>query len=86
MLVRPMTMVVRREVFELVGDFDESMHAAEDFDWMPREEEVEIARLSEVLPRRRVHPGSLTEDAAARAGLFRVFKARIERHRARAAG
>lgn len=88
-LVHPMTMVVRRETFEQVGDFDEAMRAAEDFDWMLRaaEEEIEIARLSEVLLRRRVHPDSLTQNAAAsRAGLFRAFKARIERHRARAAG
>ena len=88
-LVHPMTMVVRREAFELVGGFDESMRAAEDFDWMLRasEEGVEIARLSAVLLRRRVHAASLTQDAAAaRAGLFRAFKARIERHRARAAG
>jgi glycosyltransferase involved in cell wall biosynthesis len=88
-MVHPMTMVVRRETFELVGDFDESMRPAEDFDWMLRasEEGIEIARLSEVLLRRRVHPHSLTQDAAAsRTGLFRAFKARIERHRARAAG
>jgi glycosyltransferase involved in cell wall biosynthesis len=88
-MVHPMTMVVRRETFERVGDFNESMRAAEDFDWMLRaaEGEVEIARLSDVLLRRRVHPDSLTQDAAAsRAGLFRAFKARIERHRARAAG
>lgn len=88
-LVHPMTMVVRREAFEQVGRFDETMRAAEDFDWMLRaaEEEIEIARLSKVLLRRRVHPGSLTQDAAAaRLGLFRAFKARIERHRARAAG
>jgi glycosyltransferase involved in cell wall biosynthesis len=88
-MVHPMTMVVRRETFERVGDFDESMRAAEDFDWMLRaaEGEIEIARLSDVLLRRRIHPDSLTQDAAAsRAGLFRAFKARIERHRARAAG
>jgi glycosyltransferase involved in cell wall biosynthesis len=88
-MVHPMSMVVRREIFERVGDFDESMRAAEDFDWMLRaaEEEIEIARLSDVLLRRRVHPDSLTQNAAAaRAGLFRAFKARIERHRARAAG
>lgn len=87
--VHPMTMVIRREVFDLVGPFDESMRAAEDFDWMLRavEEGVEIARLSEVLLHRRIHPASLTQDAAAsRAGLFRAFKARIERHRARASG
>jgi len=88
-MVHPMTMVVRRQTFEQVGDFDESMRAAEDFDWMLRaaEDGVEIARLTEVLLRRRVHPDSLTQNAAAaRAGIFRAFKARIERHRARAAG
>jgi len=88
-LVHPMTMVVRRGAFERVGGFDESMRAAEDFDWMLRasEEGIEIARLSDVLLRRRVHAGSLTQDAtAARLGLFRAFKSRIERHRARAAG
>lgn len=86
-LVHPMTMVLRRTAFEQVGGFDESMRAAEDFDWMLRaaEEEIEIARLSDVLLRRRVRVDSLTQDAAAsRAGLFRAFKARIERHRARA--
>jgi glycosyltransferase involved in cell wall biosynthesis len=88
-LVHPMSLVVRREVFELVGGFDESMRTAEDLDWMLRasEEGVEIVRLSEVLMRRRVHPDSLTQDAeAARLGLFRAFRSRIERHRARAAG
>lgn len=86
--VHPMTMVVRRETFERVGGFDETMRAAEDFDWMLRASEagVEIARLPVVLLRRRVHPGSLTQDAVAgREGHFRALKARIERHRARAA-
>jgi glycosyltransferase involved in cell wall biosynthesis len=88
-MVHPMTMVVRRATFEQVGGFDVTMRAAEDFDWMLRavEEEVEIARLSKVLLRRRVHPASLTQDAAAaRAGFFRAFKGRIERQRARADG
>jgi len=87
--VHPMTLVVRREIFERVGQFNESMRAAEDFDWMLRaaEDGVEIARLPRVLLRRRVHPESLTQDAAAgRAGLFRAFKGRIDRHRARADG
>jgi glycosyltransferase involved in cell wall biosynthesis len=88
-MVHPMTMVVSRAVFKRVGGFDESMRAAEDFDWMLRasEAEVEIARLSNVLLRRRVHAASLTQDAAAaRAGFFRALRKRIERHRARAAG
>jgi glycosyltransferase involved in cell wall biosynthesis len=87
--VHPMTMLVRREVFERVGGFDEEMRAAEDFDWMLRaaEDGVEFARLPRVLLRRRVHPASLTQDAAAgRAGHFLALKKRIERHRARDAG
>ena len=87
--VHPMTMVVRREVFKRVGGFDEEMRAAEDFDWMLRaaEDGVEFARLPRVLLKRRVHPSSLTQDAAAgRAGHFLALKKRIERHRARAAG
>jgi glycosyltransferase involved in cell wall biosynthesis len=87
--VHPMTMVVRREVFERIGGFDEEMRAAEDFDWMLRaaEDGVEFARLPRVLLKRRVHPASLTQNAAAgRAGHFLALKKRIERHRARAAG
>lgn len=87
--VHPMTMVVRREVFERIGGFDEEMRAAEDFDWMLRaaEQGIEIRRLSRVLLRRRVHQSSITQDAAAgRAGHFLALKKRIERHRDRAAG
>ena len=51
------------------------------------EEEIEIARLADVLLRRRVHPAaSPRTPRPSRAGLFRAFKARIERHRARASG
>jgi glycosyltransferase involved in cell wall biosynthesis len=87
-MVHPMTMVVPRAVFERIGDFDESMRAAEDFDWMLRasEEGIEIARLSNVLLGRRVHADSLTQDAeSARNGFFQALRKRIERHRARAA-
>jgi glycosyltransferase involved in cell wall biosynthesis len=86
--VHTMTMVVRREVFERVGGFDEEMRAAEDFDWLLRaaEDGVDFTRLPRVLLKRRVHPASLTQDATAgRAGHFLALKKRIERHRARAA-
>ncbi len=87
--VHTMTMVVRREVFERVGGFDEEMRAAEDIDWLLRaaEDGVEFARLPHVLLRRRVHSASLTQDAAAgRAGHFLALKKRIERHRGGGAG
>ena len=83
-----MSMLVRREVFELVGPFDERIRPAEDIDWMLRsvEKEVAIVQLPRVMIHRRVHPDSLTQDAeASRAAVFHAFKARIERHRARAA-
>lgn len=83
--VHPMTMVVRRQVFEQVGGFDESMRSAEDLDWMMRAAEagVEIARLHDVVLRRRVHPDSITQDAGlGREGLARAFKARLDRRRA----
>ena len=83
-----MSMLMRREVFDLVGGFDESIEPAEDIDWTLRavEADVTIARLPRVMVRRRVHPDSLTQDvAASRAGLFKAFQARIRRHRARAA-
>jgi glycosyltransferase involved in cell wall biosynthesis len=86
--VHTMTMVLRRAVFEQVGGFDETMRTAEDVDWLLRASEagVEIARLPDVLLRRRVHAASITQDAvASREGHFRALKARIERHRARGA-
>lgn len=85
-LIHPMTMVIRREVFDLVGEFDGALRPAEDLDWVLRasEAEIEIVRLPVVVLRRRVHPDSLTQDLdASKQALFRAFKARIERHRAR---
>jgi glycosyltransferase involved in cell wall biosynthesis len=87
-LIHPMTMVIRREAFDLVGEFDPAMCPAEDLDWVLRaaEAEIEIVRLPTVVLERRVHPDSLTQDLeASRRALFRAFKARIERHRARIA-
>ncbi len=88
-MIHPMTMLMRRRVFELVGGYNESLRHAEDLDWLlrARELEVEVHRLDRVVLRRRVHPGSLTQDSiAARTGLLRAFKLRIDRHRARDAG
>jgi glycosyltransferase involved in cell wall biosynthesis len=82
--VHAMTMLMRREVFELVGPFDPAVCPAEDIDWALRAVEagVETVKLPRLVLRRRIHPESLTQDAAAaRSALFRAFKARIERRR-----
>jgi glycosyltransferase involved in cell wall biosynthesis len=87
-LIHPMPMVMKREAFERVGGFDPTLQPAEDLDWAFRAAEagVAILRLPGVVLKRRVHPSSLTQDVAtSRMALFRAFKARIERHRARAA-
>ncbi len=85
--VHPMTMVVRRQAFERVGGFDESMRSGEDLDWMLRAAEtgLGIARLHDVVLRRRVHAASITQDAElGRAGLALAFKKRLDRRRASA--
>jgi glycosyltransferase involved in cell wall biosynthesis len=78
------TMVMSRELFDSVGGFDEAMAPVEDVDILFKliEREVEIAMLKDVLVRRRVHPGALTQDLeACRAGFFQLFKRRIDRRR-----
>jgi glycosyltransferase involved in cell wall biosynthesis len=78
------TMVMSRELFDSVGGFDETMAPVEDVDIVFRlmERDVELAFLPDVLVRRRVHPGALTQDLeTSRAGFFKLFKRRIDRHR-----
>jgi GT2 family glycosyltransferase len=78
-------MVMRRKTFEAVGPFDETMGLGEDLDWFFRlhESGIEIEILKEELLTRRIHNGSLTQDAdAARVGLFDAFRKKAERCRA----
>jgi len=82
--IHTMTLLARREAFALLGGFDESMSHAEDVDWLLRAREagLGIGVLDRPLIRRRVHPGSLTQDdAAERRALVDVFRARIQRKR-----
>lgn len=78
------TMLMSRETFDSVGGFDEEMAPVEDVDIIFRlmERGVELALLPDVVVRRRVHPGALTQDVdASRAGFFKLFKRRIDRRR-----
>jgi GT2 family glycosyltransferase len=80
-----MSMLLSRASFERVGLFDERIGPAEDVDWMLRASEagLEIARLEQVVVRRRVHAASTTQDAvAAQRAILRAFKARVDRRRA----
>lgn len=80
------SMLMSRRTFEDSGGFDESIAiGAEDADLVLRliEAGVEVARLEDVIVRRRVHAASLTQDdAGSRTALVEVFKHRIDRRRA----
>ncbi len=84
-----MSMVLTRALFEELGGFDERLSYTEDVDFLFRlmEAGIEISRHSEIVVRRRVHPGNMTQDhEAAQRALLRTFKARVDRHRARQQG
>ena len=84
----PMSLTARREAFDQVGGFDPAFRLSEDADWLFRawEEGLEIGFLDEIVIRRRIHGANASYDAAGcRAAMFQLFKARIDRQRARAA-
>jgi glycosyltransferase involved in cell wall biosynthesis len=95
-LIAPMSMVVRRRAFDIVGPFDEALGRgrggfapgtapdASDGDWQLRLREtgVGVAVLDEVVLFRRLHGGNLTYDAAGlRRANFEALRARAQRRR-----
>jgi glycosyltransferase involved in cell wall biosynthesis len=95
-LIAPMSMVVRRRAFDIVGPFDEELGRgrgsfapgtapdASDGDWQLRllEAGLGVAVLDEVVLFRRLHGGNLTYDAAGlRRANFEALKARAQRRR-----
>lgn len=84
--IPPMSMVLRRKVFEEVGPFDTDFALAEDVDWIfrLREASIGLAILDDVVLLRRLHGGNLTYDTAGcDAAMFAVLKARIDRRRSK---
>lgn len=75
----------RREVFESVGDFDETMRLSEDLDWYLRARELEIPQsvLTDVVLWYRRHEENmwLGQDRSLRSSLLAVKK-RLDRRRA----
>ncbi|HWD84685.1 MAG TPA: glycosyltransferase family A protein [Solirubrobacteraceae bacterium] len=85
----PATMLARREVRDLVGPYDPSLHHAEDLDWQARAQEAGIVsgRLDHVCLRYRVHRGNTSSDRLGnRADTFAMLRQGIRRRRDRAAG
>jgi glycosyltransferase involved in cell wall biosynthesis len=80
----PSTMLARREVFELVGGFDESLRLSEDIDWLARASDagVRAGRLEHTLLRYRVHAANTSRDTRANhAATLGVLRASVARKR-----
>ena len=83
------TMVVRRDVFSQVGDFDPGYSVADDLDWVTRAKDLgaRMTILPDVLMRRRVHEANLSHDVQTRkSDWFRLFKASIDRQGRQSSG
>src|SRR5262249_21928293 len=79
------TLLAWRWVFERVGPFDTTLEAGEEIDFIfrAREAGIEIETLDEGVIPRRVHGRNHTyKRSLVRDGMFRAFKARIDRGRA----
>jgi len=82
--IPPMSMSVRRHLFDRVGFFDTRFRLAEDVDWLMRVWETPsvVHITDEVVLIRRVHGGNLTYDTdGLRRAMFAVLRARIDRKR-----
>ena len=76
--------IYRRNLFETVGPFDETLTFAEDTDWYWRasEMDVQIISIPETILRVRMHGNNMTSDqAAAERGAIQAVKRRLQRSR-----
>ncbi|HEX4375850.1 MAG TPA: glycosyltransferase [Steroidobacteraceae bacterium] len=79
-------LLIRREVFELVGMFDESLRRAVDADWFMRVREagVQFHQIDEVTVTYRLHESNISRDvASSRRDLLLTLKGAIDRRRSR---
>ena len=79
----PSTLVARREAFDVVGEFDESMPSGGDIDWFSRAVDLGVAMevLPQVLLLKRAHNDSLTWTMGHRS-LFLSLRRSLTRKRA----
>ncbi len=81
--ILPCSGLFRRDVFDVVGLFDETKPGSDDTDWILRSRHrgVRVALVPNVLMRRRIHPGNLSHDGAlVRDGFFRAIRDRVHDH------
>ena len=85
----PNLMLVRREAFERVGPFSESLRVGVTVDWYARAVEAGLrsAMLPQIVLERRLHlTNNGLREAASRTQYAHVLKAALDRRRAQAAG
>lgn len=78
----PSALVVRRSVFEAVGNFDENYQVAEDSDWFMRARDAgfKLGVVEESLLKKRVHEQCLSRNTAlSRANLLKIVRASLQR-------
>ena len=83
------SMVIRREVFDRIGEFDTQFHWGEDTDWLARARSLGISHVSlpEVYLRRRIHGTNVSAGRESDSTLVtRLAKNNIDRIRLRRAG
>lgn len=78
------SMLARAEVFERVGNFDETLLQCEDIDWLARVKDAGIASgtIEHVVLRYRIHANNTSRDTAANKDtLLRVLRGSVRRQR-----
>ena len=75
--------MIRRTVFDIVGDFETQLKWGEDIDWYTRawESNIKKERLDFLVLNYRKHPGSLTSSMKTQSNQYRIllFKLKLER-------
>lgn len=80
----PSALVVRKSVFEAVGNFDENYQVGEDSDWFfrARDAGVKLGIIDKTLLYKRVHPQCLTSQTElCRKNMLKIVKASLQRTR-----
>ena len=83
------SLLIRRECFDRVGPFDETLEASEDVDWIVRAREAGCAlmRISDRVLEYRVHADNMTNDIArTKRTIAEMVKRNLDRRRRREGG
>jgi glycosyltransferase involved in cell wall biosynthesis len=83
------SMLARREVFEIVGAFDETLRHSEDIDWLARMKDAGIraGSIDHVVLRYRIHAANTSRDTTTNlAALLRVLRDSVRRQREQSVG